>query len=95
MNVIHPLPRGLLLACLTLSLAACASKPVKPEAVEVRVPVYVRLPPEMTAQVPEPMLKDGPVTNEDLADWGDALKAALKTANGQLRKIEGLQPGAK
>jgi hypothetical protein len=65
---------------------------VKPEAVEVRVPVYVRLPPEMTAQVPEPLLKDGPVTNEDLADWGDALKAALRTANGQLREIEARQP---
>ncbi len=65
---------------------------MKPEAVEVRVPVYVRLLPEMTAQVPEPLLKSGPVTNEDLADWADALKAALKQANGQLLKIEQRQP---
>jgi hypothetical protein len=65
---------------------------VKPEAVEVRVPVYVRLPPEMTAQVPEPLLKDGPVINEDLADWGDALKVALRVANSRLREIEALQP---
>jgi hypothetical protein len=66
---------------------------VKPEAVEVRVPVYVRLPAELTAQVPEPLLKSGPVTNEDLADWADALKAALREANRKLRAIEGLQPG--
>lgn len=92
MNVINPLARGLLLASLTLSLTACAGKAVKPEAVEVRVPVYVRLEPEMTSQVPEPLLKSGPVTNEDLADWGDALKAALKQANGKLRRIEALQP---
>lgn len=66
---------------------------MKPEAVEVRVPVYVRLPAELTAQVPEPLLKSGPVTNEDLADWADALKAALREANRKLRAIEGLQPG--
>lgn len=93
MTVMNPLARGLLLASLTLSLTACAGKrAVKPEIVEVRVPVYVRLEPEMTAQVPEPLLKSGPVTNEDLADWGDALKAALKQANGKLRRIEALQP---
>jgi type IV pilus biogenesis protein CpaD/CtpE len=92
MNVIHPLPRGLLLACLTLSLAACASKPVKPEAVEVRVPVYVRLPAELTEPVTEPVLKAGPVTNADLADWADALREALQHANGKLARIRALQP---
>ena len=92
MNVIHPLPRGLLLACLTLSLAACASKPVKPETVEVRVPVYVRLPAELTEPVTEPALKTGPITNADLADWADALREALQHANGKLARVRALQP---
>jgi hypothetical protein len=92
MNVIHPLPRGLLLACLTLSLAACASKPVKPEAVEVRVPVYVRLPAELTEEVAKPQLKAGPVVNEDIADLADARGLALDEANAKLRRIRALQP---
>lgn len=92
MTVMNPLPRGLLLACLTLSLAACASKPVKPEAVEVRVPVYVRLPAELTEPVTVPALKPGPVTNADLADWADALREALQHANGKLARVRALQP---
>ena len=92
MTVIHPLARGLLLASLTLSLTACAGKAVKPEAVEVRVPVYVKLPAELTEPVTEPSLRAGPVTNADLADWADALREALRNANGKLRRIEALQP---
>lgn len=85
-----------MLAFPTLLLTACASNaPVKPEPVEINVPVYVALPAELTAQVPEPMLPSGPVTNADLAEWADALKAALQTANRRLRMIEGLQPVAK
>ena len=85
--------RGLALAFLGLSLTACAGN-VKPEAVEVRVPVYVRLPAELTEPVSEPALRDGPVTNADLADWADALREALRHANGKLRRIEALQPKA-
>lgn len=92
MNVIHPLPRGLALAFLTLSLAACASKPAKPVPVEVRVPVYVRLPAELTEPVTEPALPAGPVTNADLADWADALREALRHANGKLARVRALQP---
>lgn len=92
MNVMNPLQRGLVLACPILLLAACASKPVKPEAVEVRVPVYVALPAELTEPVTEPALRAGPVTNADLADWADALREALQHANGKLRAIGRLQP---
>jgi hypothetical protein len=65
---------------------------VKPEAVEVRVPVYVHLPAELTEPVTEPALKPGPVTNADLADWADALREALRHANGKLSRIRALQP---
>ena len=93
MNVIHPLARGLLLASLTLSLTACVDKrAVKPEAVEVRVPVYVKLPAELTEPVTEPALRAGPVTNADLADWADALREALRHANGKLSRVRALQP---
>lgn len=84
--------RGLALAFLGLSLTACAGNATKPEAVEVRVPVYVKLPAELTEPVSEPALRDGPVTNADLADWADALREALRHANGKLRRIEALQP---
>lgn len=56
------------------------------------MPVYVKLPAELTAQVDEPALKAGPVTNADLADWADALRVALREANARLRRIEALQP---
>lgn len=92
MNVINPLLRGAALSSLALSLTACGTKPVKPEAVEVRVPVYVKLPSELTAPVTEPRLPSGAVTNADLADWADALRAALSEANAKLRRIEALQP---
>ena len=81
-----------MLASLTLSLAACGTKPVKPETVEVRVPVYVQLPAELTEPVTEPALRAGPVTNADLADWADALREALRHANGKLARVRALQP---
>lgn len=95
MNEIHPLHRGLAPAFLALSLTACAGKPTKPEVVEVAVPVYVRLPSELTSPVTEPQLPVGAVTNADLADWADALRAALGEANARLRRIEALQPREK
>ena len=93
MNKTNPPPRGLVLAFPTLLLGACASSPaVKPEPFEIRVPVYVPVHKELTSAVPEPMLPANHVTNEDLADWADRLKAALREANRKLRAIEGLQP---
>lgn len=65
---------------------------MKPEAVEVRVPVYVQLPAELTEPVTEPALRAGPVTNADLADWADALREALRHANGKLSRVRALQP---
>lgn len=65
---------------------------MKPEAVEVRVPMYVRLPAELVEPVTEPALKDGPVTNADLADWADSLREALRHANGKLSRVRALQP---
>ena len=93
MNVTNTLLRGLLLASLTLCLPACGSKPaVKPEAVEVRVPVYVALPAALTEPVAEPMLPAGGLTNRDLADYADALREALQHANGKLARVRALQP---
>lgn len=65
---------------------------MKPERIEVRVPVYVRPPAELTEPAAEPVLADGAVTNADLTDWADALREALRHANGKLRAIGRLQP---
>lgn len=92
MNVIHPLLRGAACLFLLAFLPACASKPTtRTETVEIRVPVYVPVPVELTAEVAEPVLAAEP-TNADLADWVDALKAALREANARLREVAGLQP---
>lgn len=78
--------------CLLAFLPACASKgTTRTETVEIRVPVYVPVPAELTREVAEPKLAADP-TNADLADWADALKAALREANGKLREVAGLQP---
>jgi len=72
----------------------CASKEplVRTETVEVKVPVYVRLDPKLTAVPAEPDLPAGPVTNDDIASLVDALRAWGRDMAGKLRKIEGLQP---
>lgn len=94
MNVIHPLLRGAVSVCLLASLLACASKgTTRTETVEIRVPVYVPVPGQLTEQVAEPVLA-ADATNADLADWADALKAALREANSRLREVAGLQPAA-
>jgi hypothetical protein len=92
MKGIHLLARGPLCACLLLSLPGCATKPsVRVETVEVKVPVYVPLPAELTATVREPVLP-ADATNGQLADYADALRAALNAANAKLREVAGLQP---
>lgn len=84
------LRRGLILAFLTCWLTACESNPVKVETVTVEKPVIVGVPDELTAQVPEPVLPAGPITNEDLASYVDRLKAWGREAYKKLEKIAGL-----
>lgn len=47
---------------------------------------------EHAEPVAEPALRDGAVTNADLADWADALREALRHANGKLSRVRALQP---
>ena len=81
-----------LLSSLTLWLTGCDSVPVRTESVTVNVPVYIRLPKELTAPVVKPVLPAGPVTVEDVLGLADARGAAIDAANGQLQAIEALQP---
>lgn len=84
--------RGLAPMFLLLLLTACASKPIiKTHDVPVAAPVFVAIDAELTAPVAEPVLPPAP-TNADIAEWADALKTALRTANAKLGKILGLQP---
>lgn len=72
-------------------LASCASNPIiKTQTVTVKVPVVESVPSVLTQPVPEPKLKDGPITNRDLADWALALRQALREANAKLQQIAGL-----
>lgn len=76
--------------CLLSLSASCANNPVKVETVTVEKPVIVGVPDELTAQVPEPVLPAGPITNEDLASYVDRLKAWGREAYKKLEKIAGL-----
>ena len=81
---------GAVSACLLLSLAACASKPiVRTETVEVKVPTIVTVPAEMTRVPAEPTLP-ADATNGDLVEYADALRAWGRELAGKLRKIGGL-----
>ncbi|MDQ8050708.1 hypothetical protein [Luteibacter sp.] len=86
--------RGAALLSLPLLCVACKTcEPVvRTETVEVKVPVLVRLDPKLTARPAEPRLKAGPVTNDDLANLIDELRAWGRGLAGKLAKIEGLQP---
>ena len=84
---------GLLLSCLTLLLTGCAStQVVKTETVEVKVPVFVALPSELTNSVLVPYLAAGPATNDAIVDLCERRAVALRLANDQLSKILSLQP---
>jgi len=48
------------------------------------------VPEALTEQVPEPVLKPDPVTNEDVADYVERLKAWGRAAYKKLEKIAGL-----
>lgn len=76
-------------------LLGCANKPiVRTETVEVKVPVLVPLDKRLTEEVAEPKLAPGIVQNNDLADFIDAWRAALRLANRKLREIAGVQPSS-
>lgn len=51
------------------------------------MPVIQPVPSELTREEPEPTLPAGDVTNEDLAELIEQLRAALRNANDRLRKI--------
>ena len=79
--------------CPLALLASCASNPiVKTQTVTVKVPVVESVPSALTQPVAEPKLKDGPITNRDLADWALALRQALREANARLEQIAGFSP---
>jgi hypothetical protein len=92
MNAIQTPRRGLVLACLLLSLTSCANKPqnVRTETVEVAVPVIVGVPDALTEVPAEPVLPAGELTNADVADHLDALRAWGRGLAGKLREIAGL-----
>lgn len=91
MNKIKKLQRGAALAFLLLSLTSCASKPiVRTETVTVERPVIVGVPAELVRVPAEPALPPGNLTNDDLADMIDRLRAWGRGMAGQLRKIGGL-----
>lgn len=93
MRLIHLQRRGAALLCLTLSLTACAGKElVRTETVEVKVPVLVALDPALTTVEPEPDLPAGAVTNDDVGNLIDALRAWGRGLAGKLTQIADLQP---
>lgn len=76
------------------SLTSCASKPVvQTRTIEVKVPVVTPVPAALVDVPAEPKLAAGAVTNDDLANYVDALKAWGRGLAGKLRKIAALEPG--
>lgn len=79
-----------MLLCLSLCLASCASKPVRTQTVEVKVPVYVALPTELlrpcTVGIPNIW------TNGSLIEYTLHIKSCLDETNDKLIRIRGLQP---
>ena len=93
MRPIHPLLHGAVLLCLALSLSSCATdQAVRTETITVEKPVIVAVPAALTRVPPEPTLPAGEITNDDLADLIERLRAWGRGMAGQLRKIGGLAP---
>lgn len=89
----HPWMRGCALLCLALWLTGCAPRQVvRTETVEVKVPVHVALPAELTTPVDEPDLPAGPVAGQDVSDLVTALRVALRLANAKIQTIGAMQP---
>ncbi len=93
MSKIKPQLRGAALAFLTLSLIACASKPiVQTKTVEVERAVNVALPAVMTEGVEDAPVPD-PLDNEGLIGVAEGERCRKTLANCKLERIEALQPG--
>lgn len=75
--------------CLMLCCAACASTQpiVRTKTVEVQVPVIEKVPPALTAPVPDPGLHGDTV--QALWDYTLGLQCALAFANAKLAAIGG------
>ena len=88
----HKTKPGLISLFPMMLLTSCANQPaIRTEAVTVKVPSYTAMPAALTAPVPMPFFPQT-LTNGSLADYVLALQAALHQANGQLSKIQSLQP---
>ena len=90
MNAIQVLRRGAASVCLTLLLASCAGTAVRTETVVVEKPVIVSVPADLTRIPPEPTLPAGPLTNEDIVQHVDDLRAWGRSMAEQLRQVAGL-----
>lgn len=91
MHAIRKQLNSLALSSILLSLTACGSAPVRTETVEVKVPVYVALPKELTATKEPPGLPAGPVTVGGLTEGYAELQTWAYAAWDQLKKIAALQ----
>lgn len=90
------LSRGLILLCLLPWLTACGGRQiVRQNPVEVQVPVLVALDAELLQQLPPPELPSGSVTNEQLTDWAESLRAWGADGWCRLAQVAALQPGAR
>lgn len=79
------------LASLFLTItSACSTAPIKTETVTVHVPTYIKLPADLTAEVPAPVVDVQ--DNGDLAEYALKVRAALDQANRQLEAIRGIEP---
>lgn len=74
--------------CLMIT-SACSTAPIKTETVTVNVPTYIKLPSDLTAEVPVPAV--AVEDNGDLAEYALKLRKALDRANAQLEAIRGIE----
>lgn len=84
-----------MLLFLPLLLAGCAKTVVRTETVEVKVPVTVPLPAELTAPIAHPSFPADPVTNKAKDDYLFELQNALKRYKVRLDAIREVSEGAK
>ena len=73
-------------------LASCARTVVKTETVEVKVPVVVGLPAELTAPIPHPMFPQDPVTNKVKDEYLFELQNVVNRYKVRLDAIRAASP---
>lgn len=73
-------------------LASCARTVVKTETVEVKVPVVVGLPAELTAPIPHPMFPQDPVTNKAKDEYLFELQNTVNRYKVRLDAIRAASP---